>query len=108
MAREAVTRAASERLDPDRTETLRLLVSELVTNSVRHGSRSDRVELVVAFNREVKAEITDYGDGFVPAPRATSPDDVGGWGLYLVEQLAERWGVARDTFTRVWFVVRAG
>jgi hypothetical protein len=30
---------------------------------------------------------------------------VGGWGLFLVEKLADRWGVARNSLTRVWFEI---
>ena len=36
-------------------------------------------------------------------PRDTDRSRPGGWGLYLVDQLADRWGVARDHLNRVWF-----
>jgi len=103
-ARAAVVRAALDRDVPDDVlDTLRLLVSEVVTNSVRHGVPTEVVELALTFNSELRVEVTDYGEGFEPEPRAGGPDDAGGWGLYLVDRLAERWGVQRNGVTRVWF-----
>ncbi len=103
-ARAAVVREAIERDVPERVlDTLRLLVSEVVTNSVRHAVPTEVVELAVTFNDEVRVEVTDYGEGFEPRPRTAAADDPGGWGLYLVEELAEDWGVRRNASTRVWF-----
>ncbi len=95
-------------MSSDRLETLRLLVSEVVTNSVRHGCATESVQLAIDVSNPVKVEVADSGTGFVPSPRATAPTEVGGWGLFLVEQLAERWGVSRDGHsTRVWFCLPA-
>jgi anti-sigma regulatory factor (Ser/Thr protein kinase) len=51
-------------------------------------------------------EVTDRGKGFdpelVPPPRRSG---IGGWGLYLVDRLADRWGVDGDRATRVWFEI---
>ena len=81
----------------------RLLVSELVTNSVRHGSGDS---VVVLLDREdsgvLRCEVIDQGAGFVPRARPEQP--VGGWGLELVEQLAGSWGV-REGSTHVWFAI---
>jgi signal transduction histidine kinase len=91
-------------LDAPLMETLRLLVTELVSNSVRHAG-AQAVTLKVAVGRTaVLTEVTDDGPGFDPdrtgAPRADST----GWGLFLVERLAQRWGVAKEgRSTRVWF-----
>ena len=105
-ARGAVVRAALDRDVPDDVlDTLRLLVSEVVTNSVRHGVPTEVVELTLTFNSELHVEVTDYGDGFEPEARVAAIDDAGGWGLYLVDRLAERWGVHRNGFTRVWFAL---
>lgn len=107
-ARAAVVRAAIERDVSERVlDTLRLLVSEVVTNSVRHAVPTEVVELALTFNDELLVEVTDYGKGFEPQPRMAAADDPGGWGLYLVEQLAQRWGVRRNGFTRVWFSLAA-
>lgn len=84
----------------------RLLVSELVTNSVRHGF-GDRITVDIDSDRAgvVRCEVIDDGTGFVPRGR----DDrlVGGWGLDLVEQIAQSWGV-REGSTHVWFELAMG
>jgi anti-sigma regulatory factor (Ser/Thr protein kinase) len=93
-------------IDPPLMETLRLLVTELVTNSVRHTS-ADKIMLEVLVARSaVLTEVTDAGPGFDPAAPADDSDKAG-WGLFLVERLAERWGVNRDgDGTKVWFELR--
>jgi anti-sigma regulatory factor (Ser/Thr protein kinase) len=87
-------------------DTLRLLVSEVVTNAVRHGGSSRPVEVHASWNAEVRVEVCDQGDGFTPVPRQRAPDDPGGFGLLLVGSLADRWGVETDGGTTVWFVLR--
>jgi anti-sigma regulatory factor (Ser/Thr protein kinase) len=91
-------------LDPSLLETLRLLVTELVANSVRHAE-ADAVTLrVVVGPHAVRTEVTDPGPGFDPADTGSPRADHSGWGLFLVERLAERWGVATaGSATRVWF-----
>ena len=94
------------RLDPDTFETLRLLVSELVTNSVRHGraENSVEIELAVRASREkIRVEVADAGPGFEASPRAELQDNGSGWGLHFVETLSDRWGTERDGRMRVWF-----
>ncbi len=88
-------------------DDLRLLVSEVVTNSVRHAGLGprDAVEVrVVAKSDSVRAEILDDGPGF-RAPQSGPAAGAGsGWGLFLVGRVADRWGVDRsDGRTRVWF-----
>ena len=76
-----------------------LLISELVTNSVRHAGldASEPVQLSVAIDGDtVRVAVRDPGPGFDPPPAPSDPAHVGGWGLVLVEQLAARWGVERD------------
>jgi anti-sigma regulatory factor (Ser/Thr protein kinase) len=94
-------------LRPDVQERIELLVSELVTNSVRHGvlDERDQVEIhVTASNRTVRVSVADPGLGFTrPDPPDPGSDQASGWGLYLVDQIADRWGVARNGNTVVWF-----
>jgi integral membrane sensor domain MASE1/anti-sigma regulatory factor (Ser/Thr protein kinase) len=85
---------------------LRLQVSELVTNSVRHARLrpGDLIRLQVQVSERVlRVEVSDPGQGFsanIPEPAAGEP---GGWGLFLAERLADRWGVDRDgRWTTVW------
>jgi anti-sigma regulatory factor (Ser/Thr protein kinase) len=94
-------------LDPEDLSQLRLLVSELVTNAVRHGrparARGDGVELIVYVDgRRTRVEVMDGGDGFVPPAAPSGADRLGGWGLVVVDELASRWGVETNGKTLVW------
>ena len=104
-AREALTRLETDLCRPQ-LDSVRLLVSELVTNSVRHAGdgRTAPVGLEVRVSDDrVRVEVSDRGSGFDPAPRDDDQDQASGWGLYLVNRLADRWGVIRNDVTRVWF-----
>lgn len=95
-----------EKVSPQTLEDLRLLVSELVTNSVRHAGLRDSqtIELKVKVVEDtVRVEVNDQGSGFEPTPRTAQSEDESGWGLYLVSRLSDRWGVSSDGVTRVWF-----
>jgi anti-sigma regulatory factor (Ser/Thr protein kinase) len=84
-----------------------LLVTELVTNAVRHGGAEDGRPLLVDFRSRggrIRVEVLDLGTDFdLPARRGeVSPS--GGWGLFLVDKIADRWGVSRaPAGTCVWF-----
>lgn len=90
--------------------TLTLLVSELVSNAVIH-SDAPPVSAIELFARAledggVRVEVTDQGSGFSPGPR--DPDrHRGGYGLFLVDKQAKRWGVERKHGVRVWFELEA-
>jgi anti-sigma regulatory factor (Ser/Thr protein kinase) len=108
----AALAALHGRVDPGVLDDIRLLVSELVTNSVRHsGAERELVHLDVSTGgREgaVRVEVSDGGGGF--EHRARDADDLdtpGGWGLHLVDQLADRWGVETGRRTRVWFELQS-
>jgi anti-sigma regulatory factor (Ser/Thr protein kinase) len=105
QARTRVLEALGPRLGAEERQTLRLLVSEVVTNAVRHGSSDEPLELRARWNDEVRVEVVDHGDGFLPQPRRGQLEDPGGFGLYLVGCLADRWGVETDEATCVWFVL---
>ena len=87
-----------------------LLTSELVTNVVRHApgrsawSAADmRVRL---FSDCVRVEVRDDGLGFKPSARRAEADIGSGWGLHLVEELADEWGVEPGVQNCVWFQLR--
>ena len=107
-ARQALSHLRSE-LDSPTLESLRLLVTELISNAVRHAG-APTVDLVVLVSPPaVRVEVSDRGAGFQPEPRTRGQDPEGGWGLYLVASLADRWGVAREeSGTRVWFELERG
>ena len=89
----------------DRRDDLELLVSELVTNSVRHadvdGDNTIWLEIAVGPDG-IRIDVTDSGPGF-KAPQLPEPGvpQVGGWGLVLVNQLCDQWGIS-DKGSHVW------
>jgi anti-sigma regulatory factor (Ser/Thr protein kinase) len=105
-ARRWVGNVADGLLDGDQAENLRLVISEVVTNALQHGAPGEQIELSVTPKpRFLCVQVTDDGPGLVPQPSALGGDhEVGGFGLYFVEQLTRRWGVTRENRrTRVWF-----
>jgi anti-sigma regulatory factor (Ser/Thr protein kinase) len=90
-------------------DDVRLLVSEVVTNSVRHAGLGPRDAVgvrVVAGPGRVRAEVVDPGPGFEPPERDPAAGAGSGWGLFLVQHVADRWGIDRlDAHTRVWFEI---
>jgi anti-sigma regulatory factor (Ser/Thr protein kinase) len=103
-ARSALEEVASS-VSTERMRDLRLLVSELVTNAVRHAG-GDVVRLVVARSRtSVRVEVHDPGRGFELREAPTDPMRASGWGLVLVAELSDRWGVDHNPRTRVWFEI---
>ncbi len=104
-ARRSIEKACSD-LAPETLDSARLLVSELVTNSVQHGA-GDTVTVLIDTGLPdlVRCEVIDDGTGFVPRARPERP--VGGWGLLLTERPASSWGV-REGSTHVWFDLPTG
>ena len=83
-----------------------LLISELVSNSVRHGPQgpSATVEIAVGVERtRLRVEVADRSA--TPA-RLKTPSDEGGYGLALVTAMATRWGAGlRDGTNVTWFEI---
>ena len=107
-ARHAVD-GLGDRLPEEQLGDVRLLVSELVTNSLRHADLAPEESITLRVkidDARVRVEVSDPGEGFELEGRADNRDTVDGWGLYLVATLADRWGVerAQDQATnQVWF-----
>jgi anti-sigma regulatory factor (Ser/Thr protein kinase) len=96
----------AEAIPDGRMRDVRLLISELVTNAVRHADldAGDAIDLVIdVADQMLRVEVHDPGGGFVPSTPSPDPARPSGWGLYLVAELADRWGVDSDERTRVWF-----
>src|SRR4051794_40191778 len=95
-ARSALTRLRGV-LSPACLELVELVLSELVTNAVRHSGASDRADSVAVEvdcgNSRVQVAVTDPGPGFDPARRGGPRGEAGGWGLYVVGEVADRWWV---------------
>ena len=107
MARDVVR--ALDRVVPEPlVDDAALLVSELVSNGVKYGGDGEIRLQIEAGSDRIRAEIVDQGSGFEPLTRAKrnmTPADEGGWGLHLVESLADEWGVYEGS-THVWFEIR--
>jgi anti-sigma regulatory factor (Ser/Thr protein kinase) len=91
---------------PELLGVLRLLVSELVTNAVEHGSPSEssRVTLrLLVFPASIAAVVEDEGPGFREPPPMPDEDAIHGWGLHIVPELADRYGIETSPRTAVWF-----
>jgi serine/threonine-protein kinase RsbW len=86
-------------------QTVVLLVSEVVSNAVRHsgGPPDATIGLEATVTEDhVRVAVTDAGEGFTPRPR--DPERLGeGYGLFLLEKASRRWGVEHDGATTVWF-----
>ena len=98
-----------ERLDPNVLFDIRLLVSELVTNCVKHarvGPEESIMLTVEIRDEDVRVSVVDEGPGFEQPekPLSEAAAEAGsGWGLFLVDQLASSWGVERQSGATVWF-----
>jgi anti-sigma regulatory factor (Ser/Thr protein kinase) len=80
---------------PDLTETVELLVTELATNALLHGSGLDVGVHISMQDDHIKIQVNDGSPGR-PVLRKTKLDDEGGRGLFLVESMAKAWGVSDD------------
>ena len=83
-----------------------VLISELITNAVRHGGAGEDKTIVVHVAiapHVLRVEVCDGGPGFM-APAVPRPHPEGGGnGLVLLARLSSSWGVACDDATCVWF-----
>jgi anti-anti-sigma factor len=98
---------------PELPESVRdvalLLVSEVVTNAVRHGCASpdDRVQLSVAHRGDrLRVEVEDPGPGVPELGPRDDPLRESGWGLVMVDRFAASWGTEANP-SRVWFELNA-
>ena len=99
-------------LPPPVEAKMSLLLTELVTNAVRHGGARNGEPVTVTVEHSpglLRVAVSDPGPGFQwrpPDPRR--PPEEGGYGLVLVDRMARRWGVEpRADSTTVWFELSA-
>jgi len=76
-----------------------LVISELVTNCVRHSSSDQSIEVTIdVSDTTIRVEVVDRGAGFV----ATESMRGGGLGLIIVDRIAASWGVSTNGHCTVW------
>ena len=105
-ARRVACELAANYLDAAQYKAFELVVTEVVSNAIRHGSApGEQIRLALTpKDGYLCVQVTDTGPGLVPRPGALEADDDGGFGLFIVEHLTRRWGVTlEDNKTRVWF-----
>jgi anti-sigma regulatory factor (Ser/Thr protein kinase) len=110
--RERTARGALDSLDgqiaPALQDDVRLLVSELVANSVLHAGvgPDDSLTLVLSVSEErLRVEVHEPDHDFRPSFPAVRELSGSGNGLLIVERVADRWGITRETSTCVWFEI---
>lgn len=86
-------------------DDVRLLVNELVTNSVKFGGEGEIQLRLTGSGHSVRVEVHDQGPGFAPPGREPTVEETSGRGLVLVDAIADRWGVSLDGTTCVWFEI---
>jgi anti-sigma regulatory factor (Ser/Thr protein kinase) len=105
-------RAAIDRLElpvqyPERGFDLRLLVSELVANAIKHGGGAADTSILLSVEQIgtiLHVAVEDAGPLFTPGPtERPAADATSGRGLYLLTALADRWGIERRHGNRAWF-----
>jgi anti-sigma regulatory factor (Ser/Thr protein kinase) len=85
-----------------------LLTTEVVSNAVRHANLKPSQEIVlrVAIDGYVRVEVLDPGPPFRTGPRSTQDREPSGWGLFILDRLANAWGVEpMGTGKMVWFEI---
>ena len=109
-ARATLTRWLAGHVPVEVLEDARLLVSELVANSIGHAELPDEASLRLAVQLRagaLRVEVRDPGASGAIVPREPDRERGDGFGLHLVDLIATRWGVDRTSGTDVWFEVDA-
>ncbi|MBP2708298.1 SpoIIE family protein phosphatase [Microbispora sp. RL4-1S] len=82
-------------------DATQLIVSELVTNALKHGWPP--IELRLLRGRTLVIEVAD-GSPVTPAPRSATADEDTGRGLQLVKRFAYRWGTRPMPYGKIVWV----
>jgi anti-sigma regulatory factor (Ser/Thr protein kinase) len=92
-------------VDEEAEQLLLIILSELVANAVEHSSAARELPIAVEASLSEHAmhvSVADRGHGFEPSPRRPVGHQRG-YGLFVLDHAARRWGIDRHGGTRVWF-----
>jgi anti-sigma regulatory factor (Ser/Thr protein kinase) len=104
-ARRALEKLGWE-LDRTQFDVAALLTTELIANAVEHAGTGPDSEVrfeAALIEGHIRVAVGDDGGGFVPVARSPDAPLDSHWGLHLVDQLADSWGVVAEPRTLVWF-----
>lgn len=105
-ARRFVRSALPRWTGPTEMQDAELLVSELVTNAIRHAGAHAVAIGVMSTPTTVQIGVHDRLDS--PPVPAEVQGEAGGYGVHIVDHLADRWGVVSDSGGKtVWFELDA-
>jgi len=106
-ARAVVEAIGSDLPEPVLVDT-KLLLTELVVNAIKHASRGIQAVIIrITRNHFVRVEVLDPGPMFNPDPRPPGTGTGSGRGLFLVDAVANAWGVEpEEAGKKVWFELR--
>ncbi len=100
----------ADQLHSELLDDVGLLATELVSNSITHAGDANehiliRILSYTDTNAAVRVEVTDDGSGFMPREFVPSIEETHGRGLFIIETIADRWGIEGDGPTRVWLEI---
>jgi serine/threonine-protein kinase RsbW len=107
-ARRLATDFAEDQLSEMKLDELALMVIEVVSNAVRHGSpeADGNIGLRLEGDQDaLRVVVTDGGEDFAFDPGSVKDERNGHFGLLFVDRLADRWGLSLDGKTAVWLEV---
>jgi anti-sigma regulatory factor (Ser/Thr protein kinase) len=106
-ARALAREALGDRLDGARQDDVVLMVTELVTNAVRHAPARPDGSIVLKLEVETSAArvVVIDGGGAFEFEHATFDARTPHFGLQLIDRMADRWGLSLDGEKAVWFEV---
>lgn len=106
-ARQIVRETICDALPRDDRWRAELIVTELVTNAVRHGPGGPVEVALECGGNGIRGQVADPGSGIRKHQLVSRrPIDEGGRGLFLVDALSDSWGLSDDQ-SRVWFEISA-
>jgi signal transduction histidine kinase len=104
-ARERTATLLAAHVDAETVARAQLVVSELLTNAIIHGSANEAQVVIMRAPDHIQIEVINHGQGAVH-PREPSLKGQGGFGLHIVAAVSESWGADDGPPTRVWARLR--